>query len=137
MGGYEINQLLVDPWRSGFTLINHQGQRETICSKPSCSTNSVHEICVIRVVETFIVYHRNVVINNEINFRYIDSSRQYICRYERCEYILTKVINDLITLVVLQSANQDFCFDTLRQKLLLKLSRTVLSVDEYHCHGPV
>ena len=137
MGGYKTNQLLVDPRRSSYSLIYHQGQRKTISSKPSCPSNSVHEICVIRVVETFIVNHRNVVINHEINFRYIDSSRQYICRYERGKYILTKVINDLITLVVLQSANQDFCFNTLRQELLLKLSRTVLSVDEYHCHGPI
>ena len=115
MASYKTNQLLVNPGRSRFSLIHHQGQRKTVSSESSCSSNSVHEICVIRVVETFIVYHRNVVINHEINFWYIDSSGQYICRYERGEYILTKVINDFITLVVLQSANQDFCFDTLRQ----------------------
>ena len=115
MASYKTNQLLVNPGRSRFSLIHHQSQRKTVSSESSCSSNSVHEICVIRVVETFIVYHRNVVINHEINFWYIDSSGQYICRYERGEYILTKVINDFITLVVLQSANQDFCFDTLGQ----------------------
>ena len=114
MSGYEINKLLVDPRRSGFTLIHHQGQRETISSKPSSSPHSVHEISVVWVVEALVVNHRDIVIYHQINLWNVDASCKHICRYQGGKNILTEVVDDFIALVVLQTSNKNFCFDSLR-----------------------
>ena len=95
----------------------------------------MHEICVVWVVESLVIDHGNIVVDDQVDFRHIDSSCQNIGGNQCGEDALTELIDNRIALSVFESSNQNFSLDPLRKQLFLELCCTFLLVDKDHRHG--
>ena len=95
----------------------------------------MHEVGVVRVVIALVIDHRDVVIDDQVDFRHVDSPCQHIGGDERGEDSLTEVVNDSVTLSILKTSYEYLGSDVLRVQLCLELRRVVLFVDKHHRHG--
>lgn len=65
----------------------------------------MQKVLVIGVLETVLLSGRHIVVDDQIDLRYIDTTSQNIRRDQRREESLAEPINDLVTLLILNATN--------------------------------
>ena len=65
----------------------------------------MQEVLIIWVLETVLLSGRHIVVDDQIDLRYIDTTSQNISRDQRREESLAEPINDLVAFLILNATN--------------------------------
>ena len=107
MGCNKADKLIVN-------FLRHESQGKTIRAETACTAHAMQEILIVWVEEAALISCWNVIVHNQVDLRDVNTSCQYICRNKSREVLLSEVVNDLITLVTLQTSYQDLRLDIAR-----------------------
>ena len=102
-------------------FIAHECQGQSICTKTTGSSDSVHEVSIVWVVETALLDHGHIVIDHDIDLRHIYTSGKDIGGDQCRVHSLSEVINQFISFRDLHATHQDFGFNSLHLKPALQL----------------
>ena len=113
-----IHQIVVNVILS---LLGNKSHRDTVSSKSSGSSNPVEVVGVIWVFEAKLLDEWHLVIDDQIDFRDINSSRQHVRADQTGNVSFSKLIDDLVSNFRVCLANQLLCFYTHFAHLVLKV----------------
>ena len=65
----------------------------------------MQKVLVVRVLKTVLLSGRHIVVDDQIDLRYIDTTSQNIRRDQRREESLAEPINDLVAFLILNATN--------------------------------
>ena len=65
----------------------------------------MQEVLIIWVLETVLLSGRHIVVDDQIDLRYIDTTSQNIRRDQHREESLAEPINDLVAFLILNATN--------------------------------
>lgn len=101
-----ILNLFYELWLILVTLSN-ESHSYSICPKTTSTTHSVHKVSIIRFLPLgLILSYWDVIIYNDIDFGYVDTSCQDISADKGQELVLSERIQGLISILLIHVSNQ-------------------------------
>ena len=113
-------------------LLRDKSHRNTVSSKPSSSSDPVEVVGVIRVFEAKLLDERHLVIDDKIDFRHIDSSRQHVSADQTGDVGFSELIDDLVSHFGVRLADQLLRFYAHLAHLVLEVGGIHLLLNEDH-----
>jgi hypothetical protein len=89
-----------------FCLVLGHCESESICAEPTRTTNAVHKVSEVWMVESALLSQRDIIVKHKVYLRHVNASSQHIRGDEAVEFLLAESINDLVALLSLNSANK-------------------------------
>ena len=94
----------------------------------------MQKVLVIGVLETVLLSGRHIVVDDQIDLRYIDTTSQNIRRDQRREESLAEPINDLVAFLILNATNQHLGLDASCLQSVFECHSGVFPVYKEHGH---
>ena len=114
-------------------LSGDESKSNTIGSKSSSSAHSVNVVGVIWILETEFWDIGDIIVDDEVNLWHIDASREHVGADERSDGVPSEVVDDRVTLRLVNSTDQLLCLDAILLQFLLQFDGILLLVHEDHC----
>ena len=104
-----ILYLLHNAGLNTISVINVESHRNSICLEPASSSDSMEIVRIIWLFEVRVLMNWNIIVNDDVNCRDIDTSCENIGADESCKSIQSEIVNGLISLSVCHITCKDSC----------------------------
>ena len=122
----------VDKNRLIFVTSCHKSYRQTIRAKTTSAADSVHIVCIVRLFPSAILDDWHVEVNYDINLRNVYPPSQHVGRYKNVENLISEVIHNLVSFLLIDTSNQDLGFNQDLLQFCLDLRGSVFFVNKNH-----
>lgn len=115
------------------SLIADERNSDSVSTEAPRPANTMHVRSEVRMLEAEARDRRHVEVDDQVDFWNIDAASEDICADQRRDSGLAEVIDHLISLRLVDAANQKLSLGALRDEISREVLAVDLAVDKDHC----